>query len=166
MKHEALFLNGVFEKVLSDIEAVQTLVPEQTLYLQPYAAERIVDLYRWNPSMQDAVALYISTTDALDVVTYVAEVVSIRDKKDLSPAVETKIDSIISLFQTTEDGLYREARGTECRNLLGVRGMKRLSEPFPVTDLVLLRTGAHPAGPRTTSGSWWYVAHREPCAAG
>jgi hypothetical protein len=51
MSLEGIFINGVYRGVLSDIHNVQTLVPEQILYLQPYSGERIVKLSENPPSL-------------------------------------------------------------------------------------------------------------------
>jgi hypothetical protein len=44
MRVGALFLNGVYERVLADMTRVQRVVPEQILYLQPYSSTRIVHI--------------------------------------------------------------------------------------------------------------------------
>ncbi len=160
MREEALFINGVFEVVLSDIARVQEQVPEQILYLQPYSANRIVRLYQWNPTLEDPVRLYISTSDSLDTVSYAADIVAVRDKTLLADDAKKWIDAVIRELQPKEGGVYMTANGRECRNLLSVRAVSRLEEPFPVADFRLLDTSDHPAGPRQTSGNWWYVQRR------
>lgn len=160
MREEALFINGVFEVVLADIARVQEQVPEQVLYLQPYSANRIVRLYQWNPTLSDPVRLYVSTSDSLDTVSYVADIVAVRDKSLLDDAPREWIDAVIRELQPTEGGVYMTANGHECRNLLSVCAVSKLKEPFPVADFRLLDTSEHPAGPRQTSGNWWYVLRR------
>lgn len=157
MRQEALFINGVYEGVLQDIVACQALVPEQVLYLQPYSAQRIIKLYEWVPSIEHPVTLYLSTTEALETVSYSAEIVGIRDKSALTDGTADLIGRTIEAFQPTEDGVYMSARGIECRNLLSVLGMRKLEESFGVTDLQLLSTSEHASGPRSTAGGWWYV---------
>jgi hypothetical protein len=62
MRSEALFINGVFDEVLQDIEAVQEAVPEQVLYLQPYSGDKIARLYKWAPSLVLPITAYFSTS--------------------------------------------------------------------------------------------------------
>ena len=157
MGTEALFVNGVYEEVLRDIESVQDAVPEQVLYLQPYSEDRIVRLYKWAPSHEAPVLAYFSTTEDLGTVAYAAEIVGIRDKTELPKATREVIDKVIGQLQPTEDCVYPTANGKDCRHLISVRRMRKLVTPFPVTDLILLGTSDHPSGPRTTPGHWWYV---------
>jgi hypothetical protein len=159
MRDEALFINGVFDAVLRDIEAVQQAVPEQVLYLQPYSEDPIVRLYKWAPSLESPVVAYFSTTDDFSTVSYEAEIVGVRDKTELPDTSREVISKVIGQLQPTEPGVYMRANDKDCRNLLGVTRMRKLLMPFPVTALILLDTSDHPSGPRTTPGGWWYV-HR------
>lgn len=161
MRHEALFINGVFEEVLCDIEAVQEAVPEQILYLQPYSGDKIVRLYKWSPSFDSPVVAYFSTEKDFGTVSYTAEIVGVRDKTELLDPEHDVISKVIGQLQPTEDGLYKQVNGKDCRNLLSVRYMRKIIKPFPATDLVLLDTSDHASGPRTTPGGWWYVQRCE-----
>lgn len=163
MRHEALFINGVFDEVLRDIEAVQEAVPEQILYLQPYSGDKIARLYQWAPSFVSPVTAYFSTSKDFGTVSYTAELVGIRDKRELElsgPEYDV-ISKVIGQFQPTEDGLYMQVNGKDCRNLLSVRYMHKLAKPFSAMDLILLDTLDHASGPRTTPGGWWYVQRQE-----
>ncbi len=161
MRPEALFINGVFDEVLRDIETVQEAVPEQVLYLQPYSGDKITKLYQWAPSCMSPVTAYLSTSKDFGTVSYTAEIVGIRDKNRLSDTERNVISKVIEQFQPTDDGLYMQVNGRDCRNLLSVRYMHKLTKPFPVTDLILLDTLDHPSGPRTSPGGWWYVRRQE-----
>jgi hypothetical protein len=79
MRLGALFLNGVYEHVLADIANVQRVVPEQILYLQPYSAARMAKLYTWEPSPDNPIPVYMSTTDNLAMVSYEGEIVGVWD---------------------------------------------------------------------------------------
>lgn len=105
MRPEALFINGVFDEVLRDIEAVQEAVPEQVLYLQPYSGDKIARLYQWAPSCVSPVTAYFSTSKDLGTVSYTAEIVGIRNKSELSATERDVISKVIGQFQPTEDGL-------------------------------------------------------------
>lgn len=160
MRLGALFLNGVYEHVLADIAKVQRVAPEQILYLQPYSSARIAKLYKWEPSPDNPIPLYISTTDHLAMVSYRGEIVGVLDKRELPRDVEEAINRTITTFQPTEPGVYHEAFGIKCRNLLSVWKLRKLSEPFDVTEFRLFNTGKPPAGPRRIAGHWWYVHPR------
>jgi len=157
MRNKALFINGVYDEVLHDIAVTQNAVPEQVLYLQPYSENRIVQLYKWTPSLEAPVVAYFSTTADFSTVAYVADIVGIRDKTNLSETVRDVISKVIGQLQPTEDGVYQHVNGKECHNLLSVLRMRKVPKPFPVTELTLLNTSEHPSGPRTTAGGWWYV---------
>lgn len=70
MSLEGIFINGVYRGVLSDIAEVQNLVPNQVLYLQPYAGSRIAQLASNHPSIESPIRLFRSLTDDLPTVRY------------------------------------------------------------------------------------------------
>jgi len=161
MRDEALFHNGVYEDVLQSILAVQAHLPEQILYLQPYSTERIVHLAENPPAVNDPVRLFMSVTDALAMVRYVAEVVGWDDKRSLEDAKLRVLNRVIYLLQPTEDGVYIEggAGGYDCVNLLHVRRLQELSQPFSVDQLTNVNTGQPVSTKRSTSGGWQYVVN-------
>jgi hypothetical protein len=160
MRLGALFLNGVYEHVLADIAKVQRVEPERILYLQPYSSTRIAKLYTWEPSPDNPILVYMSTTDNLAMVSYGGEIVGAWEKSELPRDAKETIDRTITTFQPTEPGVYPEVHGIRCRNLLGVWKLRKLSDPFHVTEFLLLNTGEPPAGPRMMAGHWWYVHPR------
>lgn len=158
MFKRALFLNGVFEEVLSEIWSVQEDLPEQILFLQPYSAERIVELERIPPTVDAPVQLFASTSEKLGFVSFAGELVGWRDKRSMPAQVKTLIDRVIGELQPNEGNVYAKARGIECTNLLFVRRLRPIGKPFSVTRLRLLRKGRSVAGARATAGGWYYVA--------
>jgi len=154
----ALFLNGVFEEVLSEIWSVQEDLPEQILFLQPYSAERIVELKRIPPTVDAPLQLFASTSEELGLVSFTGELVGWRDRRSMPTKVKTLIDRVIRELQPNEQKVYPEARGIECTNLLCVRRLRPIGERFPVTRLKLIRKGRTVAGARATAGGWYYVA--------
>lgn len=159
MRDEALFINGVWEDVLQDILAIQTHLPEQILYLQPYSGSRIVHLAENPPTVDDPVRLFASVTDDLARVHYVGEIVGWDDKRKLEGPKLTLLNRIIYAFQWTEDGVYMEAGGAECVNLLYVRRLRKLSRPFSVAELTLTSTGRPHSPDRASAGGWSYVVN-------
>jgi hypothetical protein len=159
MRDEALFINGIWEVVLQDILTIQTHLPEQILYLQPYSGSRIVHLAENPPTVDDPVRLFASVTDDLATVHYVGEIVGWDDKRKLGEQKRRLLNRIIYAFQWTEDGVYMEAAGAECVNLLYVRRLRKLSRPFSVAELMLTSTGRPHSPDRTSAGGWSYVAN-------
>jgi len=159
MRDEALFINGIWEDVLQDILAIQTHLPEQILYLQPYSGSRIVHLAENPPTINDPVRLFASVTDDLARVHYVGEIVGWDDKRKLADQKRRLLNRIVYSFQWTEDGVYMETGGVECVNLLYVRRLRRLSKPFSVAELTLTSTGHPHSTARSTAGGWSYVVN-------
>jgi hypothetical protein len=159
MRDEAIFLNGVYEGVLEDIFKVQSHLPEQILYLQPYSGSRIGRLAANRPSVDDPVRLLCSITTHLSSVHYVGEIVGWDNKRQIDWPRLRVLNRIIYVFQPTEDGVYMTAGpdAIECVNLLSVRRLRRLSAPFSVDQLIKISDGKPMSTARTTSGGWAYV---------
>lgn len=159
MSLEGLFINGVYRGVLSDIAAVQSLVPNQVLYLQPYAGSRIAELASKPPSIESPVRLFCSLTDDLPTVRYTCEIIGWHDKRELVGRQHEIIEAVIRAFQLTEDGIYHHINNTECVNLLSVRNMRELSKPFSVSELEKLSDNQPLSLNRSRSGGWSYVRY-------
>jgi 5-methylcytosine-specific restriction protein A len=152
----ALFLNGVFESVLENIREVQEAHPGKTCYLQPYKNSPIRLLADEKPTFDHPMALYISLTDSLDRVSYRAEIVGWRDKRDLAkdPHSLATLNQHITAFQPGESEIYLKlADGKPCVNLIEVVGVKKLKESIPVSCFVKISDGK-PLGIRSRSGGW------------
>jgi hypothetical protein len=164
MRDEALFLNGVYEDVLEDIRSVQTCLPEQILYLQPYSGERIVHFADNPPSADDPVRLFVSLTDDRAMVHYIGEIVGWDNKRKLEGAKLRVLNRLVYVFQPTEDGVYMQATtdGPRCVNLLYVRRLKKLTKPFSVDQLTKISTGQPVSTKRATAGGWVYVENPDP----
>ena len=152
----ALYINGIYRSVLDEALAVQEEVPEQVVYLQPHKSHRIKELAEHPPTPDNPVQLLASTTDELNSVQYAGEIIGWRDKREVSGRKREYLDKLIKAMQPWETGLYAEANGIECVNLLSVRNLRRLSEPFPVSELVNARRDGE-LGERTQAGGWVYV---------
>ncbi len=159
MALEALFINGVYESVLEEICRTQSVLPDQILFLQPYSSRPIVDLQIFPPTVNDPMRLFLSTTTDLPTVRYVAEIVGWDDKRTLTPEKRALIEQIIRLLQPGERELYdaSAAPGGVSLNLLHVRRLKKLHEPFSVERLVKVRDGGRLSPNRSMSGGWSYV---------
>jgi hypothetical protein len=157
MSLEAIFVNGVYAGVLRDIHRVQSLVPEQILYLQPFSGQRIVELSNNRPSVELPVRLFLSLTTDLPTIRYTCEIVDWNDKRELIGHKREIIDTVIRAFQPTEEGVYGMVRGIECVNLLSIWRMREISQPFSVAELRKLVDNQPVSTNRKTAGGWVYV---------
>jgi len=136
MCSEALFINGVYETVLQEILQIQFVLPEQILFLQPYASRPMVLLKENPPSIDSPMRLFVSLTDDLSHVHYEGEVVGWEDKRLLPKRKRDVLTHIIQVLQPDETGLYDASpTGKESINLLYVRRLRKLDVPFSVEQL-------------------------------
>ena len=164
MSDWAIYMNGVYRKPLEDILDAQSQHPELTLYLQPYGGRAIARLRDNIPSPEVPVTLYASTTDDLRNVSYTADIVGWEDKTTMSQARREELSKVIKEFQPTEgrgdDRIYNASKNSPSLNLLHVRGMVKLDEPFSVKELIKISDG-EPLGLRTRAGGFAYVRKAE-----
>lgn len=156
---EALFLNGVYEDVLTEILHIQKLLPDLILFLQPYKAQAMKKLAINPPTCEAPILAYISTTEDLSVVSYSGEIVGWDDKRHISNERRNVLNRIIWTLQPNEGGLYNASNedGKESVNLLYIRRLRALSEPFSVSRLIKSSDGTPYSEKRTTAGGWSYV---------
>jgi hypothetical protein len=161
MRDAALFLNGVYESVLQEILGIQAYLPEQILYLQPFSSNRIVELAKRPPSVEEPVRLFISTTEDLPTVRYVCEIVGWEDKRELAGWKLNAINRVLFALQPNEGGVYglKEPEKPDMVNLLCVRRMRKLSKPFSVAELINARSGGPLSTNRSQAGGWVYVVN-------
>jgi 5-methylcytosine-specific restriction enzyme A len=152
-----LFLNGVFEDTLQEILNAQSANSELICFLQPYSKKPIAKLSPENPSIEQPVQLYISTTTNLGLVSYAARIVKWESKRGMSEERLLEASRIIAINQPNEGSVYREARGIECANLLSIMSLQKLAHPLCVGNLIKLSNGT-PVKPRSTAGGWAYVS--------
>jgi hypothetical protein len=129
--------------------------------MQPYAADRIVELSEEPPSLVDPVQLFISTTEVLDQVAYVCEIVGWENKSKLSQPRREELELILDRYQPKEGGLYGldEPGKRPMVNLLHVRRMHQLGSPFSVAKLLNIKDKRPLSTRRTRAGGWVYVVH-------
>lgn len=163
MTRHALFLNGVYESVLEEINSIQRDLPDQILFLQPYKGEAIAQLRDVHPTVEDPTLVLMSLTTDLSMVHYTAEVVGWDDKRRLAGSRRDTINIIIGKLQPGEQGLHSASRSEtgESVNLLHVRRLRRLENPFSVTRLTKASDGLPLSDKRTTAGGWAYVLRED-----
>ena len=153
MNDWALFINGIFDKVLADITAAHSRNPETTLFLQPFTGGPIVRLRDNIPSLEVPVTLYASTTDNLSTISYTADIVGWENKRTINPARRQEVDSILEKHQPTEPGL----EGNSGINLIHVRRMTKLATPFSVGELIKISDGKPLSAKRSRAGGFSYI---------
>lgn len=156
MKDVALLLRGVYKVVLEEIVSVQEHLPEQVLYLQPYSESPIKQLADDPPTLEAPMQLYISVTNDLDTVAYRGEIVGWEDKTILSDGRRDAIERLQALFQPFEVGMVFNLTQ---KNLIQVRGLRRLRSSFSVTELIKM-DGKPVAGNPPRPGKPVYVRPR------
>jgi hypothetical protein len=159
MRDYAIFLNGVFEGVMQEILRIQGRLPDCVLYMQPYSGDRIVLLDEHPPSLADPVQLFLSTTNDLAQVQYVCEIVGWEDKRELGQQRLAELNKKLDQFQPTEGGVYGldEAGRRPMVNLLHVRRMHKLAQPFSVGQLLNVKDRQPLSTNRSRAGGWVYV---------
>lgn len=152
----ALFINGVFEATLAEIEKTQQSEPGKVCYLQPYASERIKLLAESMPTPEHPITLYASLTDSLPYVSYRAKIVGWQDKRELAKDSSTLklLNQHIKTYQPSENDIYLTVGdGKPCVNLIAVLDVKRLETQIPVS-CIIKTSDAQPLKKRTRSGGW------------
>jgi 5-methylcytosine-specific restriction protein A len=158
MQKSALFLNGVYDDVLQEIVAAQVSHPGEIFFLQPYKSQKMKDFVKTSPSPEMPVRAYISTTHDLAHVCYVAEIVYWEDKRQILPDRLALLNEQIQKTQPGEKEVYmRSEQGGECVNLLSIKDLRQLAQPFSVTQLTKTTDGQPLSSNRSRSGGWSYV---------
>ena len=159
MKPEAMFINGQYEEVLENILSIQSELPDQILYMQPYSGFAMRKLKATPPSVDKPMKLFLSTTKDLASVWYEAEIVGWADKRSLSTTQREVINRVINALQPGQEGLYDAANGGkgESVNLLFIRRMQKRSTPFSVSQLTKTSDDQPLSENRTQAGGWSYV---------
>jgi len=80
----ALYINGIYESVLTEIVTAQKNNDNLICYLQPYKSHKINWKKSVLPTEQNPITLYISTTDSLPIVTYKAKIVGWENKNEIN----------------------------------------------------------------------------------
>jgi hypothetical protein len=163
MKSETLLINGVYESVLEEILRIQRILPDQIMFLQPYSSEAIIHLRDDRPTVDDPMRLFLSITTDLPTVHYAAEIVGWDDKRTLSEDKRNVLNRLIWTLQPDEEGLYNASRveGKPSVNLLHIRRLQNLTNPFSVTELVKTSDNMHVSPDRKTAGGWVYVRNKD-----
>lgn len=153
----ALYINGIFNGVLTEILKAQDERGGGNSYLQPYKGQVISMLRELNPSPSAPIRLYLSTTDNLSLVSYTGEIVGWEDKRNLAEWRRNEILQHLSEFQIGEVNLFKAVGkvGERAVNLIAIRSLQ-LIRPFP-TNLLRKVSDGLPLKKRTRAGGWSQV---------
>jgi hypothetical protein len=159
MRDEGVFLSGVHRRVLEEILEIQGVLPEHILFLQPSKGKAIVGLRDNPPTVDDPVRLFMSVTTDLPTVRYEAEIVGWDDKRNIERTRRNAIERLLWTLQPGEGGLYDASQSEtgESVNLLNVRRLQRIAEPFTVERLIKTFGGDGVSPNRSQAGGWTYV---------
>lgn len=150
--NQALFLNGVYRSALDRILGTQTSNPDHPLFLRPKDDRPIVMLRDSPPTPDVPVMLYASTTDDLNMVSYTAEIIRWEDATALSFERVDHVNEVLALHQYPE-GLVNIHR-PDGLNLLSIRRLAALPEPFSTGKLVKVSDGQPLSAGRKRAGGW------------
>lgn len=155
---KAIFLNGVFESVLEEILTATSNDPDLICYLQPYKSSEIKLLKEETPSENNSTKLYISTTSNLNLISYCADIVFWEDKREIADSRLLELKNHIQQYQPNEGSIYidRGDKDKPCINLISIRNLIRLENPFSVEKLIKI-SDKTPCKKRTQAGGWSYV---------
>ena len=156
-KDFVLYINGVFESVLTEILAAQEKHPGLTCYLQPHGSSAIKRLEETQPTQESPITLYLSTSTRLDLVAYQATIIGWEDKQKMPDERRALLDKHIIQHQPGEECIYlKSLKGQDCVNLIHVQNLQKLHAPFSVSNLIKL-SDESPYRPRTQAGGYSYV---------
>lgn len=155
-KQEAIYFNGIFEGVMEEILKAMKKRPEEIYFVQPYSPKIVQYLAKNTPTMEQPLTAYFSVTTSLNQVAYTAEIVGWENKLDLTDERRDEVEDLITKHQPKEEGCYMEERGTPCVNLISIINLKKITNPFPVGNLIKISNNI-PLQHRSRSGNWSYV---------
>ena len=151
----ALFINGIYDSVLTEILAAQEARGGGVSYLQPYKGQVITMLREGAPNPKNRIRLYISTTANLSNICYTAEIIGWEDKRELSARRRSTINKHLRSLQPGEKNLFEgtEGVGVTAVNLITVQDLRRLDSLYSTS--VLTKTSDDlPLKKRSRSGGW------------
>jgi len=150
----ALYINGVYEDVLEEILKSQNRNPEIN-YLQPYKGQVIQMLKKADPTLENPVRLYVSTTKNLKNICYVADIVKWEDKREINEKRRNDVNEHLSEFQTGEQKLFTGEGevGATAINLLSLRNLRRC-ESLQHVSILIKKSDGIALKERTRAGGW------------
>jgi hypothetical protein len=143
----------MYKDVLDEILSVQKNNPNLICYLQPYKNEKIRLLCQKHPAKNKPIRLYLSTTDNLKEISYIANIVGWENKKYITQKRLACLKKHMINYQKEEKEIYLEIKGKPCVNLISILNLEKLTNPFPVSNLIKVKDGLRHKT-RTQAGGW------------
>lgn len=134
-KFEIMYINGVFQGILDEIVASSEKSSSQIVYIQSRSKRAIAGLREYNPSPERPINCYVSSLENFNEVEYQCEIVGWSDKRELSEAEKAAVKESLAEFQPAEGRSSFEPDDGSV-NLISVRNLKKLDQPFSITKLV------------------------------
>ncbi|RJP88583.1 MAG: hypothetical protein C4518_10965 [Desulfobacteraceae bacterium] len=151
----ALFINGIFNGVLTEIIQAQDAHNGGEYFLQPYKGQVIKFLKKQQPTSDAPIRLYISTTENLSQICYTAEIIRWEDKRELSEQRSEEVAAILKRDQSGEAGHFTgfDRNANKSVNLVTIRSLRRL-DSLHSTSLLRKASDDLPLKKRTRAGGW------------
>jgi predicted HNH restriction endonuclease len=146
----ALFINGVFDSVLTEILDAQNILRAEESFLQPHSGRVIQMLKKRAPTPTSPVRLYISTSENLNNICYTAEIIKWEDKRELLDSRRKIILQHLNRFQPNEAS---DLNKNKAANLITIRNLQKLETQLS-TGLLIKTNDNQALKPRTQSGNW------------
>jgi 5-methylcytosine-specific restriction enzyme A len=151
----ALFINGIYDDVLSEILDAQQARDGGESFIQPYKGQVIKMLSVQQPTPETPIRLYLSTTEDLSRICYTAKIVRWEDKRELTDLRRSEVRRHLEEFQPGEANLFTgmEEIGKKAVNLISIHTLNQLDTHYP-TNLLRKVSDGLPLKKRTRSGGW------------
>lgn len=151
----ALFINGIFKGVLTEILEAQETQTDGEYFLQPYKGSVIRFLKKQRPSPESPIRLYISTTENLSQICYTAEVIQWQDKRELS---DRRREEVVALFKRNQPGeadyfAEFDKAANKAVNLVTIRSLQAVDTLHSTSILRKVSDGL-PLKKRARAGGW------------
>lgn len=151
----ALFINGIYNGVLSEILDAQNERGGGHSFLQPYKGEIIRVLKKRQPTPVTPIRLYASTTDNLSQICYTADIIGWEDKRDLPEQRRREVSTHLEEYQPGEADYFKGFKKDEKKeiNLITIKNLIQL-ETLHSTSILRKVSDGTPLKKRTRSGGW------------
>lgn len=151
----ALFINGIFNGVLTEILEAQKKPGGAESFLQPYKGHMIALLKKHLPMPESPVRLYVSTTENLAQICYMAEIIRWEDKRHLSETRREQVVDHLRKHQPGEADYFKDfdKKANKAVNLITIRLLRQLDSLYSTTLLRKVSDGL-PLKKRSRAGGW------------
>jgi 5-methylcytosine-specific restriction protein A len=147
----ALFINGVFESVLTGILHAQNVLHAEESFLQPHSGSVIQTLGKHLPTPSSPIRLYVSTSKNLNNICFTAEIIKWEEKSKISELRRQAVRQHLKKFQPIEEEGIDDKTQT---NLITIRNLQKLETQLS-TGLLIKTSDKQPLKARKPPGGGW-----------